>query len=222
MAGCGYECIIWDWNGTLLDDAWWCLEVINTLLKKRGLPPIGCLNEYRAIFGFPVIDYYRRAGFDFEREPFEAVALEFVEAYDSGAGRLRLFDGAVETLAHFHSRGVRQFIISASEARSLGRQVEKLNIGRYFEEVCGIKNIFAESKINACLDCIARNKIDAGKTVLIGDTSHDAFVAAEIGADCILIPNGHQDQDQYQDADALSSQGATFVGDIKKLTGFLA
>ena len=30
-----YRHVIWDWNGTLLDDAWLCVEVLNGLLARR-------------------------------------------------------------------------------------------------------------------------------------------------------------------------------------------
>ena len=33
-----YTNIIWDWNGTLLDDAWLCVDVMNGMLKEHGLP----------------------------------------------------------------------------------------------------------------------------------------------------------------------------------------
>ena len=32
-----YTHIIWDWNGTLLDDAWLCVDVMNGMLGERGL-----------------------------------------------------------------------------------------------------------------------------------------------------------------------------------------
>ena len=53
--------ILWDWNGTLLDDTRICIDAINILLKERGKNEI---NEsiYRNIFTFPVRDYYARAG----------------------------------------------------------------------------------------------------------------------------------------------------------------
>ena len=35
-----YKHIIWDWNGTLLNDRWLCVEGINQALIKRGLNPI--------------------------------------------------------------------------------------------------------------------------------------------------------------------------------------
>ena len=45
--------VIWDWNGTLVDDAWLCVEIINELLARRGLAPITPC-KYSAVFGFPL------------------------------------------------------------------------------------------------------------------------------------------------------------------------
>ena len=101
----GYTHIIWDWNGTLLDDADWCLTIINTLLTNRKLQPIKDIDAYRDIFGFPVIDYYRRAGFDFDKEPFEIPAKEFISLYHSDGSRFRLFDGAADVLAAVNKMG---------------------------------------------------------------------------------------------------------------------
>ena len=41
-----YENIIWDWNGTLLDDADYCVICMNKVLSKRKIPQID-INEYR-------------------------------------------------------------------------------------------------------------------------------------------------------------------------------
>ena len=50
-----YKHIVWDWNGTLLDDAWLCVEVLNQMLSQRGRAAI-TLEFYRQHFKFPVID----------------------------------------------------------------------------------------------------------------------------------------------------------------------
>ncbi|SVD25320.1 uncharacterized protein METZ01_LOCUS378174, partial [marine metagenome] len=65
-----YKHIIWDWNGTLLDDGWLFVDVMNSILRRRGMDTI-TLEKYREIFGFPVKDYYLKLGFDLEKEPFE-------------------------------------------------------------------------------------------------------------------------------------------------------
>ena len=60
-----YKHIIWDWNGTLLDDRWLCVEGINQALVKRDLPPIS-EDRYRKIFTFPVKEYYKKLGYTLE------------------------------------------------------------------------------------------------------------------------------------------------------------
>lgn len=57
--------IIWDWNGTLLDDVGLSLEAINIVLARYNLPPLR-KERYLEIFTFPVIEYYRELGFNFE------------------------------------------------------------------------------------------------------------------------------------------------------------
>ena len=59
--------IIWDWNGTLIDDAWLFVEIMNEELKERMLPQIN-IQDYRQHFTFPVKKYYERLGFDFQKE----------------------------------------------------------------------------------------------------------------------------------------------------------
>ena len=45
--------VIWDWNGTLLDDAVLCVEVMNVVLARRKLPPLTA-ERYADRFRFPV------------------------------------------------------------------------------------------------------------------------------------------------------------------------
>ena len=74
-----YSHVIWDWNGTLLNDIEWCLSIVNRMLANRDLKPLGSVSEYRNVFCFPIIEYYKNVGFDFEKEPFETLAEEYAE-----------------------------------------------------------------------------------------------------------------------------------------------
>ena len=58
-----YDYILWDWNGTIVDDLNINFKIINQLLKERNLPTI-TLQRYKEIFTFPIIEFYRSAGFD--------------------------------------------------------------------------------------------------------------------------------------------------------------
>ena len=72
--------IIWDWNGTLVNDKWLFIDGINSSLKKRELPTI-TEKQYMDIFTFPVEEYYKKVGFDFANEPFHVAGDEFVKYY---------------------------------------------------------------------------------------------------------------------------------------------
>ena len=80
--------VIWDWNGTLLDDVWLCVDIINAMLGRRGVPALD-RERYRRIFDFPVPIYYERAGFDFSRETFAAAADEFCDEAARRVGECR-------------------------------------------------------------------------------------------------------------------------------------
>ena len=92
-----YRHIIWDWNGTLLDDVWLGVASVNVLLERRGQPTL-TIESYRRHFDFPVRDYYERVGFDFETEPFEEAAVEFIAEYEARRAECRLHDDAEDTL----------------------------------------------------------------------------------------------------------------------------
>ena len=76
-----YSYYLFDWNGTLLDDRGINIEIENLLLSRRGLPQLPSEVYYLKNFGFPIIDFYISLGFDFEKESYEAVAVEYAEEF---------------------------------------------------------------------------------------------------------------------------------------------
>ena len=57
-----YKNVVWDWNGTLLNDVKVGVNTLNDMLGRRGLPLLS-VEDYKEKFGFPVIDFYDRVGF---------------------------------------------------------------------------------------------------------------------------------------------------------------
>lgn len=185
-----YRHVIWDWNGTLLDDAWLCVEVLNGLLARRRYAPIS-LSQYGEDFDFPVIDYYRRLGFDFERESYDAVAHEFLAEYDRRRCECRLREGAPEAIAALSSRGLSQHVLSAYEQRRLEASVAHLDLRGCFDRIVGLADHSASSKVENGRSLMLDLGVGPGEVLFIGDTLHDHEVACAIGADCALIPSGH-------------------------------
>ncbi len=184
------EYCIWDFNGTILDDVETGILAVNDLLGERGLKTLSGKEEYRAVFGFPIQDYYRRLGFDFEKEPYEVVAPLWVEKYMIYVADAKIFDDVRETLDRFRTMGIRQVILSATEIGMLKGQLDSLGIAEYFEEVMGLDNIHASSKTALAEDWRSRHP-DA-RALFLGDTDHDVETAKVMEAECVLIARGHQ------------------------------
>lgn len=185
--------VLWDWNGTLLDDLTYAIGVRNRTFPAFGLPRIGSVAEYHRQFTFPVRRYYERAGVT--DETFVAVAHAWMAEYVRGFDTVPLHVDAVETLARFAAAGVRQAVLSATRRDMLESQIARFPIRAYFTDVLGLSDIYARSKEAVGLDYLARCGVPAASTLMIGDTLHDAEVARAMGTGCVLVARGHQSRE---------------------------
>ena len=94
----GYKNIIWDWNGTLLNDAFACIYAMNVILRDHGLPQMD-ETKYMEVFGFPVKEYYKVLGFDFSKVVWEDVAQSFIDIYKDKTMEAELHINTFETFA---------------------------------------------------------------------------------------------------------------------------
>ncbi len=187
-----YDCVVFDFNGTILDDVAASVEATNLLLRRRGLPTMESLDIYYRVFGFPIKEYYARIGFDFSRESYEDVAEEWLPEYRRLAAASPLRAGALELIDALAARGCRLAVLSASEDGLLHEQLASLGIlGRFFE-VCGLSDGLGTDKTHIVCDFAARHP--HARVLFIGDTDHDAAVARAAGFDCALVAGGHQSE----------------------------
>jgi phosphoglycolate phosphatase len=185
-----YDHVVWDWNGTLFDDAWLCRDIVNGLLAQHGKPALS-EQRYQEVFDFPVRDYYRRAGFDFSRVPYEILANRFIEQYETRRGECRLRNGAMESLQRCRGLNVTQSILSVYPQRSLAGIVEALGIRGFFASLYGLENHYAAGKVEIGRRMMRETGHFPQRTVLVGDTTHDWEVAQTLGIGCVLMPGGH-------------------------------
>jgi len=203
--------VIWDWNGTLLDDLHLSVRIINQLLEKRSLPALS-VDRYREVFTFPVKDYYKEIGFDFEQEPFEIPAREYIDIYNRDVSTCGLQDGAEDVLQRLRSNNVQQLILSAMEQNPLVENVKQNGILPFFETIKGLDNHYAASKLQNGQQLLKQAAISPQEVLLIGDTIHDFEVAEAIGCHCLLVANGHQSHER------LASTGCEVINALSDLS----
>lgn len=183
--------IIWDWNGTLFNDAKACVRTLNVILKDRGLPLVN-LEQYREIFRFPVKEYYEILGFDFTAEEWDAMAVEFHAIYFDISREMDLRQGITGVLEKLQSARMPMSVLSAAETASLERLLCEHGIRHYFEHVEGLSDIYASSKMEAGRTLIGKLELPPESVLMVGDTTHDHEVASALGCACVLLSGGHQ------------------------------
>jgi phosphoglycolate phosphatase len=208
------DCVIWDWNGTLLDDAWLCVELINQSLLRAGLDSISP-EQYEDIFAFPVEDYYRRLGFDFSKISFADTAVAYIREYDRRKYECRLQEGATETIAQLAAWGYSQLVLSAYEQRRLEEMLAHHRLDGYFDRVTGLADSLAAGKLENGTALIRELNLEPDQVVLVGDPDHDFEVAASMGVDCLLIPSGHNSRRR------LEACRARLLESINEVPGYL-
>ena len=205
--------ILWDFNGTLLDDVQVSIDCANALLVRRGKPTIPSREAYRSVFTFPLVNYYRKIGLCTDEADFPAPAEEWIREYLARIPSAGVYDGVHETLQKIKDLGLKQSVFSATEYKMLCGQIKSLSLERYFDEILGTGDVYAHGKTEIGTTW-SRNHPDA-HVILFGDSDHDAKVAKAMGIDCVLIASGHQTKPFLQTC------GVPVVDDISDVFQFL-
>jgi len=187
------DAVIWDFNGTLIDDVALTVRSVNVQLERRGLPQI-TVDLLRQVFEFPVEDYYRRIGLDPTAESMSALSTEFHEEYMRGLPGCPLHVGVGDALDRFKTQGARQFVLSAMGEEMLRSAIEHLGVGGYFAAIYGLAHLEGDSKVSRGRDLMNDYGIVPETALLIGDTDHDAEVAEALGISVVLIAQRYQSE----------------------------
>ena len=211
----GHKHVIWDWNGTLLNDTWLCVEVLNGLLARRGRQAI-TEDDYRQNFGFPVIHFYEYLGFETDVDSFERVSREFIGDYEA-----RWFEECVlhpdahDVLTAMAASGVTHSVLSAAKQEALELGIQHYGLSEHFMGLVGTDNIYAQGKVVRGKHWIEQLPWSPEEVVMVGDTLHDFEVAEAIGSDCVLLAHGHHSPER------LATTGKRVVHSLRELVDVL-
>ena len=182
--------ILWDWNGTLLDDTQAALDTLNIMLKRRGVKPIE-MDFFRDHFAFPCRPFYDKIGLHVEDAEWDALAKEYHDIYAEQPKELNR--ETIAALERVKRSGAKQSIISALRQDLLDEVTSRMGVAKYMECIYGVDNLDGASKLDRALELMNRIAPPAGEqpdAVLIGDALHDKEVADALKVRCVLCGQG--------------------------------
>ena len=195
------EIVIWDWNGTVLDDLGLSLDAVNYILDNRHLPPID-KEKYYSYLDTPIIRFYEKA-LNTKDVDFESISFEFNDYYRRNIKEAGLTKGILQVIEELFNMGIPQMIISASHISYINAALKEFALEKYFGAVIAAEDFAAGSKIERAKAYMERNIIPENDRLVIGDTLHDYEMSKSLGGKCILLSSGHEGRDKLSSTDAL-------------------
>ena len=180
--------LVWDWNGTLFNDAAATLAATNDIFAPYGITLTA--TQYRAIFRRPLADFYIQAlGKKLTLAELEQLDNAFHTAYRIRMQQCALAADAKYAIARWSTTGRTQSLLSLWNHVELVELVEQLGLTGHFLTVQGRYQPI-EGKAGLLIEHLDDLGISATGTTLIGDSLDDAAAAQAIGAHCILLNAG--------------------------------
>ena len=206
--------LVWDWNGTLLDDLALVVAATNASLATAGGQPITA-EEHRRDFRRPIEAYYAGVlGRPLRTDEFAQLDRAFHDAYDAGLGSIALAGDALDTLASWTGT---QSLLSMWFHDQLVPAVDRRGLTRFFNRIDGLRaEVGGGHKAPHLAAHLAAMGVDGADCVMIGDSVDDALAAASVGARCVLYSGG------FTDAVRLAEVGVPVVGSLVEAVAIAA
>ena len=205
--------VVWDWNGTLLDD--FGLNVVAVDESCRSIGGGGVTEtDYRDHYTRPVTLFYERLlGRPLAEGEWDRLDAAYHAAYRRGLEQATLTPRVEEALRLAAGAGLTQSLLSMWEHDELLRLVRAFGLSPWFVRVDGQPGHGSATKLeylDAHLQGLDRQlgPLRRDEVLMVGDTFDDADAAARLGLRCVLVEHGPHH------AAALRAAGHTVVASV--------
>lgn len=186
--------VVWDWNGTLLDDLHEVVESVNEALRAIGENSITA-RQYGTHYTRPVRRFYDsllgRPITDAEWHTLDEV---FHDVYRDLVPDIRLAPDALEALQAVLDAGHTQSLLSMLWHHELVPMVDRFGLEPYLRRVEGLRGERGARKEGFLVQHLASlcdgEGMEPSHVLMIGDALDDADAARAVGTRCVLYDRG--------------------------------
>lgn len=187
--------VIWDWNGTLVNDLAVVVDAVNTSLAAIGERPINA-DDYRDHYTRPVRLFYdRMLGRGVTDEEWATIDRTFHETYIEDLHRVPLTHDALAAIEAVAAAGATQSILSMWWHHDLVPEVERRGLTGAMVRVDGNTKDAGETKARLLQHHVAALG-EGVLAVMVGDATDDALAGQAVGVPVILYDGGSHHHDE--------------------------
>ncbi|GLZ34242.1 putative phosphatase [Lentzea sp. NBRC 105346] len=201
--------VVWDWNGTILDDNHAVLAAVNNVCAGFGRAPI-TMEYWQEIFSRPLLQCYERLlETKLTEQDWARIDKLYHDEYRQLLAICRLAKGVPDHLHAWRESGRTQSLLSMWFHDELVPLVTEYGLTELFDRIDGLRLATGGgSKAEHLGEHLEAQRVDPKHTVLIGDVVDDAEAARSVGARCVLVATG------VMNRRALEATGMPVAGSI--------
>jgi phosphoglycolate phosphatase-like HAD superfamily hydrolase len=208
--------IVWDWNGTLLDDNEAVLAAVNKVCAGFDRAFI-TLEHWQSIFSRPLLQCYERLlERNLSTEDWVTLDVLYHNEYRELLSTCKLAAGVPDGLRAWQASGRTQSLLSMWFHDELVPLITEYGLADLFVRVDGLRHATGGgSKAEHLAEHLDAQGLDAADVVLVGDVVDDAEAAAHVGTGCVLVTTG------VMSRSALEATGMPVVDSVDEALGLL-
>lgn len=210
-----YDLIVFDWDGTVMDSTAVIAGSIQAACRDLDLP-VPNDEDARHVIGLGLGQALRHAVPAAPESMYEPLAERYRHHFLAQDQAIPLFEGARETIAELHGAGYRLGVATGKSRAGLERVLDASGLRAYFHATRTADQTFSKPHPAMLLELMDELAVDADRTLMIGDTTHDLLLAQNAGVDVVAVAYGAHPPEQLRELDPLA-----LVGDFAELRAWL-
>ncbi|SFS67544.1 HAD family hydrolase [Saccharopolyspora flava] len=193
--------IVWDWNGTLLDDNHAVVSAVNEVCTAFDREHID-IDEWRSLYERPLSKCYEQLlRRELDDQDWARIDVLYHDNYRGLLDTCGMAEGVPHALDDWAAAGGSQSLLSMWFHDELVDLVTARGLHERFARMDGLRSsIGGGSKAAHLREHLRAQQLDPAEVVLIGDVLDDAHAADEAGARCVLVTTGVMDRAKLETA----------------------
>jgi phosphoglycolate phosphatase len=197
-----FDLIAFDWDGTLFDSTGIIVRCIqNAVREVGGTVPSREAASY--VIGLGLMQALAHAAPDVPKEKYPELGEAYKRHYSALQNEVSLFEGAVPLLQALRARGHRLAVATGKSRRGLdevlARQVDGMVLSSLFEASRTADQTAGKPDPLMLHELMAELDVAPERTLMIGDTTHDLFMAANADVASVGVSFGAHDHVAFAD-----------------------
>jgi phosphoglycolate phosphatase len=191
-----YPLIVFDWDGTLFDSTALIVRCIQAAAADLGTAvPTDAQAAY--VIGMGLQEALQHAVPTFPRERYAELANRYRHHYFARQHELTLFPGTLDMLHALKARGHLLGIATGKSRRGLDEALRTVELHGLFDATRTADETASKPHPRMLHELMAEAGAEPGRTLMIGDTTHDLQLAANAGTAAVAVSFGAHEREAF-------------------------